>query len=137
MPDIDVGVQSDRRDELIRCVERTYTEAHAAMVANVITYRARSALRDAAKALAYPLDLVNRLTLTSRLSHHADAEELRPHECELRQVISAFPDSSDSSDSSDPSNSTNPSIRALPGTAAPPAGDGGAAPRPAAPPLAA
>ena len=62
MPDIDVDVQSDRRDELIRYVERTYTEAHAAMVANVITYRARSALRDAAKALGFPLDLVNRLT---------------------------------------------------------------------------
>ena len=66
MPDIDVDVQSDRRDELIRYVERTYSEAHAAMVANVITYRARSAIRDAAKALGYPLDLVNRLTKASR-----------------------------------------------------------------------
>ncbi len=89
MPDIDVDVQSDRRDELIRYVERTYSEAHAAMVANVITYRARSALRDAAKALGYPLDLVNRLT--KRLSHHADAEELLSHEGELRQVITTFP----------------------------------------------
>jgi error-prone DNA polymerase len=85
MPDIDVDVQSDRRDELIRYVERTYSETHAAMVANVITYRARSAIRDAAKALGYPLELVNRLT--KRLSHHADAEELLSHESELRQVI--------------------------------------------------
>jgi error-prone DNA polymerase len=92
MPDIDVDVQSDRRDELIRYVERTYSEAHAAMVANVITYRARSALRDVAKALGYPLDLVNRLT--KRLSHHADAEELLSHESELRQVISAGSDAS-------------------------------------------
>jgi error-prone DNA polymerase len=92
MPDIDVDVQSDRRDELIRYVERTYTEAHAAMVANVITYRARSAIRDAAKALGYPLDLVN--CLTKRLSHHADAEELLSHERELKQVIGAVPDTS-------------------------------------------
>jgi error-prone DNA polymerase len=90
MPDIDVDVQSDRRDELIRYVERTYTEAHAAMVANVITYRARSAVRDAAKALGYPLELVNRLT--KRLSHHADAEELLSHESELRQVIGTVTD---------------------------------------------
>lgn len=92
MPDIDVDVQSDRRDELIRYVERTYTEAHAAMVANVITYRARSALRDTAKALGYPLELVNRLT--KRLSHHADAEELVSHESELHQVIATVPDTS-------------------------------------------
>ena len=90
MPDIDIDVQSDRRDELIRYVERTYTEAHAAMVANVITYRARSAIRDAAKALVYPLELVNRLT--KRLSHRADAEELLGHESELRQVIGTVKD---------------------------------------------
>ena len=41
MPDIDVDVQSDRRDELIRYVEGAYSEAHAAMIANVITYRAQ------------------------------------------------------------------------------------------------
>ncbi len=90
MPDIDVDVQSDRRDELIRYVERTYSEAHAAMVANVITYRVRSAVRDAAKALGYPLDLVNRLT--KLLSHHADAEELLSHEGEIQQVIATLPD---------------------------------------------
>lgn len=90
MPDIDVDVQSDRRDELIRYVERTYSEANAAMVANVITYRARSALRDIAKALGYPLELINRLT--KRLPHYADAEELRGYEEELRQVISTVPD---------------------------------------------
>jgi error-prone DNA polymerase len=90
MPDIDVDVQSDRRDELIRYVERTYTEAHAAMVANVITYRARSAVRDAAKVLGYPLELIN--LLTKRLSHHADAEELLGHESELKQVIGTVKD---------------------------------------------
>ncbi len=74
MPDIDIDVQSDRREELIRYVERTYTREHAAMVANVITYRPRLALRDAAKALSYPLPLVN--ALTKILPHHCSRAEL-------------------------------------------------------------
>ncbi|HLY30021.1 MAG TPA: hypothetical protein VKQ36_03275, partial [Ktedonobacterales bacterium] len=88
MPDIDLDVQSDRREELIRYVERTYTHAHTAMVANVITYRPRLALRDAAKALGYPLDLVNRLT--KALPHHHDPEELGAMCDELARIITAF-----------------------------------------------
>jgi error-prone DNA polymerase len=85
MPDIDVDVQSDRRDELIRWVERTFTEQHAAMVANVHTYRTRGALRDAAKALGFPLELVN--TLTKVLPHHAGRRALPGYRDELAQVI--------------------------------------------------
>ena len=70
MPDIDIDIQSDRREELIRYVEQTYTHEHAAMVANVNTYRLRGALRDAAKALGYPLPLVNQLTKV--ISHHGE-----------------------------------------------------------------
>jgi error-prone DNA polymerase len=90
MPDIDVDVQSDRRDELIRYVERTYTERHAAMVANLVTYRSRSALRDAAKALGFPLELVNRLTKV--LPHHCDPEDLPGYARELQQIIATLPD---------------------------------------------
>ncbi|HEV7126876.1 MAG TPA: PHP domain-containing protein, partial [Ktedonobacterales bacterium] len=85
MPDIDIDVQSDRRDELIRYVERTYSERHAAMVANVITYRPRSALRDSAKALGYPLPLINQLTKV--LHQHSDAEQMGAYREELAQVI--------------------------------------------------
>jgi error-prone DNA polymerase len=85
MPDIDIDVQSDRREELIHYVERTYSERHAAMVANVITYRPRSALRDAAKALGFPLTLINRMTKV--LHHHAARSELPSYEEELAQVV--------------------------------------------------
>ena len=87
MPDIDIDVQSDRREELIRYVERTYTHAHAAMVANVITYRPRLALRDAAKALDYPLPLVNKLTKV--LPHHCDPDTLPAYRDELAAVMRA------------------------------------------------
>ncbi|GIU85482.1 MAG: error-prone DNA polymerase [Acidimicrobiales bacterium] len=52
-PDIDVDIQSDRREEVISYVYERYGRANAALVCNVITYRARSAIRDAARALGY------------------------------------------------------------------------------------
>jgi error-prone DNA polymerase len=52
-PDIDVDIESDRREEVIQYVYRKHGRRHAALVANVITYRPRSAVRDAAKALGY------------------------------------------------------------------------------------
>ncbi|MEJ7635335.1 error-prone DNA polymerase [Aeromicrobium sp.] len=52
-PDIDVDFDSDRREEVIQWVYDTYGRHNAAQVANIITYRPRSAIRDAAKALGY------------------------------------------------------------------------------------
>ena len=52
-PDIDVDIESDRREEVIQYVYRQYGRHHTAQVANVITYRARSAVRDMAKALGF------------------------------------------------------------------------------------
>ncbi len=50
-PDIDLDIQHDRREEVIQHVYQKYGRDHAAMVANVIRYRSRSALRDVGKAL--------------------------------------------------------------------------------------
>ena len=52
-PDIDVDIESDRREEVIQYVYERYGRHHTAQVANVITYRARSAVRDMAKALGF------------------------------------------------------------------------------------
>ncbi len=50
-PDIDVDIESERREEVIQYVYERYGRRHAAQVANVITYRPRSAVRDVGKAL--------------------------------------------------------------------------------------
>jgi error-prone DNA polymerase len=50
-PDIDLDIESGRREEVIQYVYQRYGRHNAAQVANVITYRARSAVRDMAKAL--------------------------------------------------------------------------------------
>ncbi|WP_282948886.1 error-prone DNA polymerase [Cellulomonas endometrii] len=52
-PDIDVDIESGRREEVIQYVYAKHGRTHAAQVANVISYRARSAVRDAARALGY------------------------------------------------------------------------------------
>lgn len=52
-PDIDVDFDSDRREEVIQWVYDTYGRRNAAQVANVITYRPRMAVRDAAKSLGF------------------------------------------------------------------------------------
>ncbi|MEM8619614.1 MAG: error-prone DNA polymerase [Actinomycetota bacterium] len=52
-PDIDIDIESDRREEVIQYVYERYGRHHTAQVANVITYRSRSAVRDMAKALGY------------------------------------------------------------------------------------
>jgi error-prone DNA polymerase len=52
-PDIDIDIESDRREEVIQHVYEMHGREHAAQVANVITYRPKSAVRDVAKALGY------------------------------------------------------------------------------------
>ena len=52
-PDIDLDIESDRREEAIQYVYDRYGRERAAQVANVITYRPRSAVRDMAKALGH------------------------------------------------------------------------------------
>jgi len=60
IPDIDIDFAADRREEVIQYVYQKYGKEHVGMVCNVVTYRARSALRDAAKALAFPPDVIDR-----------------------------------------------------------------------------
>lgn len=52
-PDIDLDIESGRREEVIQYVYSRYGRHHTAQVANVITYRMRSAVRDTARALGH------------------------------------------------------------------------------------
>jgi error-prone DNA polymerase len=52
-PDIDIDIESDRREEVIQYVYDKYGRDYAAQVANVNTFRPRMAVRDMAKALGH------------------------------------------------------------------------------------
>ena len=60
-PDIDIDFEHDRREEVIQYVYETYGRSRAAMTAEVISYRLRSAVRDLAKALGFSLDRVEKI----------------------------------------------------------------------------
>jgi error-prone DNA polymerase len=60
-PDIDVDFEHERREEVFQYIWRKYGRERAAIVAEVITYRPRSAVRDVGKALGFSVDTVDRL----------------------------------------------------------------------------
>ncbi len=68
-PDIDLDIEHDRREEVIQHVYEKYGRRHAAMVANVIRYRIRSAVRDVGKVLGLPR---TDLETATRLLRHRD-----------------------------------------------------------------
>ncbi|HUI68961.1 MAG TPA: error-prone DNA polymerase, partial [Spirochaetia bacterium] len=53
-PDIDLDIEHDRREEVIQHMYQKYGRDRAAMVANVVRYRTRSAVRDVGKAFGIP-----------------------------------------------------------------------------------
>jgi error-prone DNA polymerase len=57
-PDIDIDFEHDRREEVIQYIYETYGRTRAAMTAEVISYRLRSAVRDVGKAVGLSLDRV-------------------------------------------------------------------------------
>ncbi|HIA03390.1 MAG TPA: DNA polymerase III subunit alpha, partial [Myxococcales bacterium] len=60
-PDIDLDIAHERREEVIQHVYQKYGRSHAAMVANVVRYRSRSAVRDVGKVLGLPETSLDRL----------------------------------------------------------------------------
>ncbi|KAF0114976.1 MAG: error-prone DNA polymerase [Hyphomonadaceae bacterium] len=61
-PDIDVDFQNDRREEVIQYIYEKYGRAHAGITGVVVTYRGRSALREVAKTLSLPNDIIDALS---------------------------------------------------------------------------
>ncbi len=66
-PDIDVDFEHDRREEVMQYVFEKYGRERAAMVANVIRYRDKLALREVGKVFGLGLDPIDRL---SRMRSH-------------------------------------------------------------------
>ena len=60
-PDIDVDFEHERREEVIQEIYETYGRDRAAMVCEIISYRAKSALRDVGKVFGFSLEQVERL----------------------------------------------------------------------------
>jgi len=60
-PDIDIDFASSRREEVIQYIYRRYGHERTGMVANVVTFRPRLAIREVGKALGFTPATIDRL----------------------------------------------------------------------------
>ncbi len=74
IPDIDIDFAHQDRERVIQYVYERYGRTNAAMVAEVITYRTRSAIRDVGKALGLTLEQVD------TIAREFDVREQLPQE---------------------------------------------------------
>jgi error-prone DNA polymerase len=80
-PDIDLDLPSgDRRERVIQYVYEKYGRLGAAMTANVITYRGRSAARDVGKVLGFETPQIDRLTKVMNRFEFVDPEDNLPRQ---------------------------------------------------------
>ena len=75
-PDIDLDLPSgDQRERAIQYVYERYGQRGAAMTANVITYRGRSAAREVGKVLGFDAETLDRLTSLVSAWEYRDASD--------------------------------------------------------------
>jgi error-prone DNA polymerase len=78
IPDIDIDIASDREDQrekLIQYIYQKYGPGHAAMLCNVVTYKARNTVREVGKVMGLPLDLIDRVARSLDVYSAANVKE--------------------------------------------------------------
>ncbi len=93
-PDIDIDFEHERREEVIQYLYAKYTRDRAALTAEVVSYRGRSAVRDVGKAMGLSLDTVDALarevdwwSQSPNDPHKLTAIGLNPRDPHLRSVL--------------------------------------------------
>ena len=77
LPDIDIDFDVNRREEVIQYLYTRYGADHAAMVCTIVTYRARSAVREGAKAQAAWLEARAASSIGYSTRRHSPVQLLR------------------------------------------------------------
>ncbi|KAA0118202.1 error-prone DNA polymerase [Mycolicibacterium sp. P9-22] len=94
-PDIDIDIESDLREDVIQYVYDKYGRDYAAQVANVITYRGRSAIRDMARALGFSQGQQDawskQISRWNGLADSPDVEDIPEQVVDLATQISNLP----------------------------------------------
>jgi error-prone DNA polymerase len=94
-PDIDIDIESDLRENVIQYVYDRYGRDYAAQVANVITYRGRSAVRDMARALGFSQGQQDawskQISRWNGLADSPDVEDIPEQVIDLALQISNMP----------------------------------------------
>ena len=74
-PDIDLDIAHQEREKVLQYVYEKYGRKHAAMVCEVITYRGRSAVRDAARVIGFSQEQADKLAAESHYYEALQAAE--------------------------------------------------------------
>jgi error-prone DNA polymerase len=92
-PDIDIDFEHERREIVIQYIYDKYGRDRAALTAEVISYRGRSAVRDVGKAMGLSLDTVDAMAKNLGGWHETINEErvqeigLNPRDPTIRKVL--------------------------------------------------
>ncbi|HTV72837.1 MAG TPA: DNA polymerase III subunit alpha, partial [Candidatus Acidoferrales bacterium] len=86
VPDIDIDFAHQDREKIIQYVYTHYGRTHAALTAEVITYRTRSAIRDVGKALGLSLAQVD------AIAREYDAHDSLAEAVDVREATTTTPD---------------------------------------------
>jgi error-prone DNA polymerase len=96
-PDIDIDFEHERREEVIQYVYQKYGRHRAGMVATLITYRTKSALRDIGRILEAPSDWIDDLCKRTRWrenvfeSENSGNDPLKSRVLRLARQLKGFP----------------------------------------------
>lgn len=89
LPDVDLDVESARREEVYGDILASFSEGQVACVAMVDTYRARGAIREVGKALGYPEGEVDLVAKSFPHTNAGDIREALEHLPELKRTTLA------------------------------------------------
>ena len=64
LPDIDIDVSTNHREQLIQYVYKKYGEEYTAMVCTYVTFQARNAIREVGKVMGMPADILDQMAKT-------------------------------------------------------------------------
>jgi len=90
MPDIDIDIVDDRREEVIEYVRKKYGEANVAQIATFGKMKARAVLRDVARVLEIPLSLADKIAKMVPLKgDNINLKSVYDSTPEFRKIINA------------------------------------------------
>lgn len=94
LPDIDIDICENRRDEVLRYVKEKYGEDRVAQIITFSTLKARAATRDAGRVLGFPYGqvdkvakLITRDSVEASLAEVKELKEVYEKDAEARRIL--------------------------------------------------
>jgi len=91
IPDIDIDVSTNHREQLIQYVYQKYGEEHVAMVCTYVTFQARNAIREIGKALGMPAGVLDQMAKAVGSYSARDIDEDLGKLEQFRSYVTAMP----------------------------------------------